>query len=301
MLLVIFGIGLFGESPLNPVQLLWVNLIMDTFAAIALSTEPPMEKILQQRPASSRVLTPAVWRQVLGVSLWNFFIMLTIMLIGPYLGDFEFFDNYEANTSTIVKDGCEFEWNNMKALRKIKEDDPAKAKECQASWDGQMKKKLFTYVLVTFIFLQVFNYFNCRKVGESEKMIFERILKQFNPYFWVVVIFVTISQILMVQWFDFLTSTVSLSRSEWGACIFTGSTVLIVGFFLKFCKCLLHKIPCTKYIDEDQVTNVAMVDKLMEASQAEVNIPTPKMGGLTPKQNKPAFVDDPKDDDFKPM
>lgn len=104
----------------------------------------------------------------------------------------------------------------------------------------------------------------------------------------------------MVQWFDWLTGTVMLSRSEWGACIFTGSTVLLVGFLLKFCKCLLHKIPCTKYIDEDQATNVAVVNKLMEASQAEINIPTPKMSGLTPK-NKPDLVDDPKDDDFKPM
>jgi len=52
LLLVIFGILFFGESPLNAVQLLWVNLIMDTFAAIALSTEPPLEKMLKTVPTS---------------------------------------------------------------------------------------------------------------------------------------------------------------------------------------------------------------------------------------------------------
>jgi P-type E1-E2 ATPase len=58
ILLVIFGILFFGESPLSAVQLLWINLIMDTFAAIALSTEPPMEKILRSPPTSrSSILT----------------------------------------------------------------------------------------------------------------------------------------------------------------------------------------------------------------------------------------------------
>lgn len=63
LLLVIIGILFFGESPLNPVQLLWVNLIMDTFAAIALSTEPPMEKILRTPPTSNAsILTAPIGR-----------------------------------------------------------------------------------------------------------------------------------------------------------------------------------------------------------------------------------------------
>jgi len=58
-----FGILVFAESPLNAVQLLWINLIMDTFAAIALSTEPPMEKILKSPPTSNvSILTPPIWR-----------------------------------------------------------------------------------------------------------------------------------------------------------------------------------------------------------------------------------------------
>merc|ERR1719218_459766 len=50
LLLVIAGILFFGESPLNAVQLLWVNLIMDTFAAIALATEPPLPSVIKGAP-----------------------------------------------------------------------------------------------------------------------------------------------------------------------------------------------------------------------------------------------------------
>ena len=39
-----------GESPLKPVQLLWVNLIMDTLAALALATEDPVPEMLLQKP-----------------------------------------------------------------------------------------------------------------------------------------------------------------------------------------------------------------------------------------------------------
>jgi Ca2+ transporting ATPase len=46
MFIVFFGSVVLKDTPLNAVQMLWVNLIMDTFAALALATEPPAEDIL---------------------------------------------------------------------------------------------------------------------------------------------------------------------------------------------------------------------------------------------------------------
>ena len=61
-----------GYSPLNPVQMLWVNLIMDTFAALALATEPPKEEIMKGKPypKTENILTPVMWRNVIGQSIF---------------------------------------------------------------------------------------------------------------------------------------------------------------------------------------------------------------------------------------
>lgn len=52
MFIVFSGGVILGEAPLTSVQMLWVNLIMDTFAALALATEPPAANLLEQQPYS---------------------------------------------------------------------------------------------------------------------------------------------------------------------------------------------------------------------------------------------------------
>jgi len=49
-LVVFFAPFLLGESPFSAVQLLWLNLVMDTLAAFALGTEPPLPNIAEGKP-----------------------------------------------------------------------------------------------------------------------------------------------------------------------------------------------------------------------------------------------------------
>ena len=49
LVLAFTGAAVLKESPLNPIQMLWVNLIMDTMAALALATESPTEELLRHR------------------------------------------------------------------------------------------------------------------------------------------------------------------------------------------------------------------------------------------------------------
>lgn len=89
---VAWGSVIFGQSPLTSVQLLWINLIMDVFAALALSTEPPLQNVIKGKAMNSddSLLSKAVWRQIIGVSTWDTIIMIVLMLGGQTMGDLDY-------------------------------------------------------------------------------------------------------------------------------------------------------------------------------------------------------------------
>lgn len=64
LLIVFLGSATKGETPLSVVQLLWVNLVMDTLAAIALGSERPHPSIIKTPPQKERepIITSAMWR-----------------------------------------------------------------------------------------------------------------------------------------------------------------------------------------------------------------------------------------------
>lgn len=80
--------------------------------------------------------------------------------------------------------------------------------------------------------MQLFNLINCRKVGTTDTNVFERFLH--NWIFIVVFAATFVIQIVLVNVLHDLIGAVPISRSEWGACIFVGSTVLLIAFALKF-------------------------------------------------------------------
>jgi Ca2+ transporting ATPase len=84
--------GIFlGESPLNPIQMLWVNLIMDTFAALALATEPPKEEIIRGKPygKNENILNAVMWRNVIGQAFFQMIILGVFLFAGDYFMNIE--------------------------------------------------------------------------------------------------------------------------------------------------------------------------------------------------------------------
>ena len=80
--LVLFGAFLGTESPLTVTQMLWVNLIMDTFAAIALSALPPQKSVMDEKPRDPKafILDKSMLQNIFGVGGF-FFVMLLVLLI----------------------------------------------------------------------------------------------------------------------------------------------------------------------------------------------------------------------------
>ena len=81
-LIVLAGAFMGLESPLNVTQMLWVNLIMDTFAAMALSTLPPDPRVMRDRPRSpkSQIIDRGMAWDILGSGLVFFVVLFVLWL-----------------------------------------------------------------------------------------------------------------------------------------------------------------------------------------------------------------------------
>ncbi|KAK8525095.1 hypothetical protein V6N13_016080 [Hibiscus sabdariffa] len=73
-----------GDVPLNSVQLLWVNLIMDTLGALALATEPPTDNLMHRSPVGRRepLITNIMWRNLLIQALYQVTVLLVLNFSG---------------------------------------------------------------------------------------------------------------------------------------------------------------------------------------------------------------------------
>ncbi|KAL6352362.1 hypothetical protein LRP88_14344 [Fusarium phalaenopsidis] len=128
------------ESVLKAVQLLWVNLIMDTFAALALATDPPTEEILD-RPSQGKK-KPLI---TMTASLFCQAIYQLVVTFALYFGGGQIL-KYDLN-------------------------------------DTQQKLELDTIIFNTFVWMQIFNEFNNRRL-DNKFNIFQGV--QRNPFFIVI-------------------------------------------------------------------------------------------------------------------
>jgi Ca2+-transporting ATPase len=73
-----------GSAPLTAVQLLWVNLIMDTLAALALATEPPYDELMRRPPVrrDTSFISNQMWRNIIGQAVYQ----LAALAILQYMG-----------------------------------------------------------------------------------------------------------------------------------------------------------------------------------------------------------------------
>lgn len=75
---------IFQDSPLKAVQMLWVNLIMDTFASLALATEPPTESLLKRKPygRNKPLISSTMTKNILGHAVYQLVIIFTLLFAG---------------------------------------------------------------------------------------------------------------------------------------------------------------------------------------------------------------------------
>jgi Ca2+-transporting ATPase len=176
--------------PLRAIQLLWVNLIMDSMAALALGTEKPTRDVLDRTPTGrqGRLITPRMLKNIGTVGVYQCLVLLGMVYFGPTLF-------------------------NIPAGKSV---------------DGPSAH--YTMIFNTFVFIQIFNEINCRKIND-EINVFKGIFT--NWIFVGIIVFTAIVQVVFVQIGGNFFSTTPLSAYQWGICLLVAASILPLGFIVR--------------------------------------------------------------------
>ena len=100
------AVGAFAlqESPLTAVQLLWVNLIMDALASLALATEPPTDELLDRAPYGRNrpIISRQMWFNMLGQATYQLAVLLPLVFDGDRLFNVEVRERRKPRLCVVV-------------------------------------------------------------------------------------------------------------------------------------------------------------------------------------------------------
>ena len=186
------------DSPLNAIEMLWVNLIMDSFASLALATESPNDELLNRKPYNrdASILTPMMKLNIVSQAIFQI-LTLTIIL---FYGDLIFGVPSDRELE-------HFTWNDVNGYH-------------------------FTIFFDIFVFMQVFNSINARKLQKNQYNVLSGILG--NWYYIFIQSFILVGQVIMVTFGGRAVRTQRLSVMQHLECLGIASLTLIVGLFVKF-------------------------------------------------------------------
>lgn len=196
-LIVLAGALLGTQSPLTVTQMLWVNLIMDTFAAMALASLPPSEAVMQNKPRDRKafIINPSMSRQIIGVGGLFFILLLGLLYMLEY--------------API---------NSMTDL---------------LTWHPTGPRELTNHELsiffTVFVMLQFWNMFNARAFATGKSTFHFKDCKGFG----IIVLVILIGQIIIVQFGGKMFNVTPLCLTDWIAIIVVTSLVLWVGELLR--------------------------------------------------------------------
>lgn len=214
-LIVLIGAFLGTESPLTVTQMLWVNLIMDTFAALALASLPPNADVMKDKPRSpdAHIISKPMAEGIIGVGV--LFVILLFGLLQYFrhdeivsLSDFQFskfFSNFFNFSSPAT---------NLTAYE-------------------------LSLFFTIFVMLQFWNMFNA-KAFLTGKSAFYR-MKESMAGFGLVGAIILVGQYLIVTFGGEMFNVTPLSWTDWGLILISTSFVLWIGELYRLIRSLIKK------------------------------------------------------------
>ncbi|GAB2210221.1 hypothetical protein Drorol1_Dr00015481 [Drosera rotundifolia] len=152
-----------GDVPLTAVQLLWVNLIMDTLGALALATEKPTKELMDKKPVgrTEPLITNIMWRNIAAQAAYQ----VAVLLILQFKGESMF------RVDTAVKDTLLF---NTFVLCQVFNEFNARKLEKKNVFKGIHRNKLFLAIIGITIVLQVVMVEFLKRFAGTERLNWEQ-------------------------------------------------------------------------------------------------------------------------------
>ncbi|MCC8153244.1 MAG: calcium-translocating P-type ATPase, PMCA-type [Tannerellaceae bacterium] len=206
-LIVLIGAFLGTESPLTVTQMLWVNLIMDTFAALAFATLPPNEEVMKDKP---RKQNDFIIAKEMAVSIVGRGLLFVVILFGIL----QYF-KYEAVGSLSEFSFSEFFTHIFRFSR--------------------VENSLSSYELAifftVFVMFQFWNMFNAKAFATKTSALHN--LKGSKPFLFVALV-IFVGQVLIVTIGGQMFNVEPLLLKDWIYIIVGTSFVLWLGEFYRF-------------------------------------------------------------------
>ncbi|MCI5750989.1 MAG: calcium-translocating P-type ATPase, PMCA-type [Oscillospiraceae bacterium] len=206
------------DNPLSIIQILWVNLVMDTLAALAFGGEPALSRYMQEKPKSRKepIISKYMWSEIITGSAWALILSMAFLLFSPIQSVFikdvplsqqeiNINETYRSDIPTFYVPSPEHDAEIVNA-------------------DGTVSTRfdaLFSGYFALFIFIAVFNAFNAR----TEKAnLFDNIGR--NSGFLKILGLITVVQIGMIYLGGKVMNCVPLTLTQW--CVILGMAISII-------------------------------------------------------------------------
>ena len=252
-----------NETPLTPIQMLWVNLIMDSLGSLALATEPPYEELLQREPTkrNESIINGKMWKHIILQSLCQIILLVILYFLAPKFVKEQnlvrlaenrilkfCYNDFPGDVEHIVY-GVDFKWprdNRLIHSHKAFCGKYANRQNLNEAYTEYVNANCATVhmsmIFNIFVFYTLFNQINCRVIDDS----FNILVRINRSLLFILICLCEIGlqvAIIYVGKSPFHIINDGFTGEQWGICIGFSAITFVVSFFVKL-------IPIHLFIDK---------------------------------------------------
>ncbi len=284
------------DVPLNAVQLLWVNLVMDTMGALALGTELPTPALLERKPykRSTMLISRPMMRNIICQSIFQLILLLVLLFNGaqffnvPEGNACKYYKTKTAKTTmwdlSTFKTTTDTATTNWVTCANYKADCGRDGYDCfhhsrvtnDIHWSyhdlhgfegtclecTKLDYHHYSIIFNAFIFCQLFNEFTARNIGDD----WNPFKGVFSNHVFLGVIFITVCfQIILIEFGDEFLKTAPLTWDQWLVSVALGAIGLPVGVLMRF---IPVKEDPNSFFDNSHSSEVAVAEPVIKKETA---------------------------------